>query len=154
MPQGADGAAGQGARQPGAAGQLGEDVPRGQAGPGQQAGRFGRQGGGAADPNSPEGAIEAFLAALASQDKETLAKSVSSKATGELAKAREGDIDSRGLSRMAEQYGSLKFVKVAPVTRGDERVVVLSSGGSDAKKGLKQATLRKEDGGWKVFKLQ
>lgn len=116
----------------------------------------GRQGGGNTDPNSPEGAVEAFLTALAAKDKENLTKMVASKAAGDLAKIRKGDMDERGLTKLSDTYGKLNVIRVAPVTRGDERVVVLGTGQqSEATKksqaGLKQVVLRKEDGGWKVF---
>ena len=109
------------------------------AGPGRQ--------GGAADLNLPEGAAEAFLDALVSQNKDSLAKLISSKASGELGQIRKGTSDGRNL---AKSYGALKVVKVGPITRGDERIVVLGEGSADSKN-RKQMVLRKEDGGWKVF---
>ncbi len=119
--------------------------------------RGGRQGGANADPNGPEAAVEAFLNALASKDKENLTKLVASKATGELARIRKGEIDDRGLTKLADTYSKLNVIRVTPVQRQDVRVVVIGTGqANDTKKvtGGKQVELRKEDGAWKVFQLR
>ena len=112
------------------------------------AGQPGRQGL-STDVNSPEGAAQAFLNALASGDKDALAKLVSSKASGELGQIRKGSSDGKNL---AKTYAAMTVVKVAPVTKGDERTVVLGEGGADSKN-RKQMVMRKEDGGWKVFSM-
>jgi hypothetical protein len=98
-----------------------------------------------------------FLKALVDQDKDGLSKAIAAKATGDLAKIRKGEADSRAVTRFTETYGRLFVNKVAPVTRGDERIVVMSpnqNADSKTKKGLKQIVLRKEDGAWKVFDLK
>lgn len=85
---------------------------------------------------------------------------VASKATGDLARIRKGELDDRGLSKLADTYGKLNFIRVAPITKNDVRVVVIGPGqaGDTTKKrgptGNKQVELRKEDGGWKVFQLR
>jgi len=79
---------------------------------------------------------------------------VSSRATGDLAKVRKGDIDARALTKMGETYAKLNIVKVANAQRGDERMVVLGAQQQQESKkgaGLKQVRVRKEDGGWKVL---
>lgn len=85
---------------------------------------------------------------MASQDKDTLAKLISSKASGDLGQIRKGTSDGRNL---AKAYGAMKVGKVVQGSRGDERLVVLE-GGADSKN-RKQMKLRKEDGGWKVFEI-
>jgi hypothetical protein len=149
---------GGGGAPPGGAGTpgLAGDGPGG-GGPGAPGGGGQRQGGGNADPSTPEGAVEAFLNALVSQDKDALSKGVSSRALGDLAKIRKGEADARVISKLSDTFGKLFVARVAPVTKGDERVVVLSTTQQQqqAKKGtFKQATLRKEDGVWKVFELK
>jgi hypothetical protein len=137
---------------PGGAGGFG-----GEGGPGMPGMRGGRAGGSNADPNGPEAAVDAFLNAVAAKDKESLTKMVSSKATGDLARMRKGDLDDRAITKISETYARLNIIRVAAVTKGDERVVVLGTGqaGDSNKKvaGAKQVVLRKEDGAWKVFSV-
>ncbi len=131
----------------------------GEGGPGMAGAPGGRQGAANADPNGPEAAVEAFLKALASKDKENLTKMVASKAAGDLAHIRNGDIDDRAISKLADTYSKLNIIRVAPVQKNDVRTVVIGTGqpGATNKKaavGNKQIELRKEDGGWKVFLLR
>jgi hypothetical protein len=117
-------------------------------------------------PDSPEGIVDQFLTALANKDKGFLANLVHSKALGDLAKFRDASIDDTALEKLATSYGKLYIQEVVPVTRGDERVVVVGTESrssmttfSDKSKkpasggGLKQVTLRKEGGIWRVLKL-
>ena len=62
---------------------------------------------------------------------------------------RKGSGDLRNLTK----YGSMTVVKVGPITRGDERTIVLGEGGTESKT-RKQMVMRKEDGGWKVFSIK
>lgn len=118
-------------------------------------GGMSRAGGGNADPNSPEGCAEAFLKALAGQDKDALATGVSTRAAGDLAKIKKGDADEKVISKLAQSYGNLVVIRVAPVTKGDERIIVLGTSQTDTKKGsFKQLTLRKEENTWKVFAIK
>ena len=68
---------------------------------------------------------------------------------------RKGELDERGMSKFADTYGKFMAVRVAPVTKNDERVVVLGLDRNETKKGtFKQAVLRKEDGAWRIFQLR
>ena len=111
-----------------------------------------RQGGNSDDPNDPQGAVSAFLTALANQDQEALAGMIASKAQGDLKALREGKLEAQKLTKMADRYGKLQVVTVARVSKGDERTVVIGEG-TDSKKGRQQVIVRKEEGAWKVFKL-
>ena len=143
-----------------AAGGLGEGGAGG-GGPGLGAGIGGGGGFANADPNSPEGAVLAFLNAINSGDKDAAAKLVSSKAVGDLAKLRKGELDARGIAKFVETYGKMTSAKKAPTRqKADETIVVLSPGQSGApepKKGApnpnKQVIVRNEDGGWKILKM-
>jgi hypothetical protein len=70
-----------------------------------------------------------------------------------MGKLREGSLEADKLDKMAEQYGSLKVLRTAPVTRADERVVALGDSGTEAK-ARKQMVLRKEENDWKVFSIR
>jgi hypothetical protein len=116
-------------------------------------GGMNRTQGSNADATKPEAGVEAFLKALVNQDKEGLAKAISSRATGDLAKLRKGEADAKVATKLTETYGSLYVIKSANATRGDERYVVLSpnqQADNNNKKGLKQIRVRLEEGTWKV----
>jgi hypothetical protein len=127
----------------------------GDGGPGVAGGS--RPQGGNADPATPEGGVEAFLNALASGDAEALTKSISARATGDLAKIRKGEGDSKIITKLSDTYGRLHVIRVAAATRGDERTVVMSAQqqAADTKKGqFKQIRVRKEENIWKVIDLK
>jgi hypothetical protein len=99
----------------------------------------------------------AFLNAINSGDKDAAAKLISSKATGDLAKLRKGELDERGMTKLAEAYSKMTSAKPAQTqSKRDERTIVLSpgdQGDSKKPKGIKQVIVRNEDGGWKILRM-
>ncbi len=114
------------------------------------------------DANTPDGAVNAFLKALGSGDKDGAAKLVSKRAvvSTDLGRLGKGQLDGTAFTKFADTYGKLMVTKVPNATKRDERLIVIGPNqpqAQDSKKaqpGAKQVTVRNEDGGWKILSIK